>query len=309
LAIYQGPGPVGSAEAVQNNIDRLQRVVSEAKKFQAQIISFPELYLSGYALNTQLVQELAEPIDGPSLGRVKQIAREQGMAIICPYPERDSSQGTVRYYDSIAVIGADGSVLDNYRKTHLFGEAEKRNYSAGNRLPLVNQVAGFPVAVLNCYECEFPELYRILALRGAKLIVGPTAADYDYILANGSPTAVPYPDVSLSHLPAHAYMNHIFTAYSNRSGKEQVAGQHWRYRGNSIICGPHGDVILKAKPIETLMIADCIPGRYQPTHPEGNYFADRRPELYGDLTASKRAARGPAALAGVSSLRPASGRD
>jgi len=299
LAIYQGQRPVGTKDAIQRNIETLEKLVKKAKeKFEVQLISFPELYITGYALNPPLVRQLAEEKDGPSLTRVAEIAQANEMAIICPYPERDSASGKEQFYDSIAFFDASGHLLQNYRKTHLFGKAERDNYSFGaieekNPYP-VNNVAGFPVGILNCYEGEFPELFRILALKGAKLIVVPTAADFYYTLTTGEQTRVPYPDVSRNLFPAHAYTNNIFTAYSNRRGWETVEGHSWHYRGNSIICGPDGSILVAPEQDndtirlgddveDILLIADCIPDDYLPTHPEGNYLKNRRPELYQTL--------------------------
>ena len=293
LAIYQGEGPVGTPEAVQSNIEKLEEVAKEAKKYDAQLISFPELYLTGYALNRDLVKQLAEEVNGPSVRKVSEIAKDSDMAIIFPYPERDSRSGEIRYYDSIAFINSDGSLLHNYRKTHLFGQAEKNNFSSGytetgnENLFSVVKVADFPVGILNCYEAEFPELSRILALKGAKLIIIPTAADYHYTLSDGKRTQVPYPDVTKKIIPANAYFNKIFIAYSNRYGYETVGENSWQYRGNSIICDPNGDLLLAARPEETLLIADLIPSDFGPTHPEGDYLKDRRPELYHGLVAKQ----------------------
>ena len=297
FAIYQGERPVGTPAALQDNLARLDEIVREAKKYDVQLISFPELYLEGYTLTPELVQQLAEPVDGPSISRVAALARTYHISIICPYAERDNRGGEVRYYDTIAVLGADGSLLHNYRKTHLFGAAERINYTfgyaGGAEDPFrVFLVAGFPVGVLNCYEAEFPELSRILALRGAKLIVIPTAADYYYTLPDGRRTQVPYPDVTQTLIPAHAYENLCFIAYCNRFGREHRDGHTWHYRGNSMLCGPHGDMILAARPEETLLIADVVPGDYGPTHPEGHYLKNRRPELYKQLVAMQAAFEG-----------------
>lgn len=293
LAIYQGEVSVGTPEAVKSNIERLEEVIKQAKEFDVQLISFPELYMTGYALSPNLVKQLAEDVDGPSIRKVSEIARENEIAIIFPYPERDSSLGEVHYYDSIAFINSDGSLLQNYRKTHLFGQAEKDNFSSGyseaddkDLFPVI-KVADFPLGILNCYEAEFPELSRILTLNGTKLIVIPTAADYYYTLSDGKRAQVPYPDVSRNIIPANAYFNKIFIAYSNRCGYETVGENSWHYRGNSVVSSPDGDLLLAARNEETLLIADIIPGDFGPTHPEGDYLKDRRPELYHGLIKNK----------------------
>ena len=290
FAIYQGERPVGTPEAVQDNLTKLEEIVRMAKQHDVQLISFPELYLEGYTLTAELVHTLAEPSHGPSITRVAEIAKAHQIGIICPYAEREEYSGETRYYDAIALLDTNGDLLHNYRKTHLFGQTERANYSfgypEGDTDPFrVCHVADFPVGLLNCYEAEFCELSRILALRGAKLIVIPTAADYYYRLPDGSRTTLPYPDITRSLLPAHAYENRCFIAYCNRCGSERVGEHTWRYQGNSIVCGPHGDVILAARPEETLLIVDIVPSAYGPTHPEGHYLQNRRPELYQQLVA------------------------
>jgi 5-aminopentanamidase len=288
LALWQGSGDAGTAEAWEQNLERLERVCAIAAGHGAQLLAFPELYLSGYIVTPELAATLAEPVDGPSLQRVAAAARRHGLAIACPYPERAWVAGAERFYDAIALFAADGSLLRNYRKTHLWGPDEKRCWSAGYRHAeegpalTVQAVNGVPVGLLNCYEAEFPELTRALARQGARLVLIPTAADAWAILSNGERTDRPYPDISRTLLPAHAFENGCFIAYANRCGLEAVNGQPMAaYLGNSIICGPHGDVLLAARPEATLLIADCLLADYGPTHPAGTrYHDDLRPELY-----------------------------
>ena len=283
LAMYQGECPSGTIEAKESNIKTLEKVVKQAQQFQAQIIAFPELYLTGYSLSPQLVKQLAEPVNGSSLNRIAQFAKQEKIAIVLPYPECDLTAGIKKFYDSILVINSAGQKILNYRKSHLFGTAEKKAYSPGNDEFKVVKIEDFVIGVLNCYEAEFPELSRILALKGAKLIIIPTAADYDYVLADGSKSKVPYPDVSHNLIPANAYTNKLFIAYVNRYGSEELNGNKWHYRGNSVVASPQGELLLAAKPEETLLIADCIPDDFGLTHPEGNYLEDRRPDLYKKL--------------------------
>ena len=297
LAVFQAQRPVGTHEAVDQNIVRLSKAVQEAKQFDAQIISFPELYVEGYTMTPEVAHRMAEPANGPSMTRVGEIAEEHSIGIICPYAEKEERDDGDRFYDSIAFFGPDGGLLHNYRKTHLFGMAERDNYNAGytdgDEDPFkVSDVNGIGVGILNCYEAEFFELTRILALGGAKLVVIPTAADFYYNLKDGTRTVVPYPDITRNLIPAHAYENNCFVSYCNRCGTETVGPGSWKYRGNSIIVGPHGDIIVAARNEDTLLVGDCIPGDYSPTHPEGNYLRNRRPELYGKLVAAEIEAEG-----------------
>jgi len=285
LGIYQAQASWGEGASAKN-MDQLEQAVKLAKKYNVQLLSFPELYVPGYTLSPEQAKEVAEYKDGPSIARAKQIAKDNNMALLVPYAEKSDEFGGTKYYDSIAVISENGELLNSYRKTHLYGQQERDNWDFGGNDYLVYSIFGFPVGVINCYEVEFPELSRILALNGAKLVIAPTAADNYYVMTNRQRSDVAYPDITNVIAPANAYQNEIFFAYSNRPGYEKREGNVWHYRGNSIIIGPHGDTIVKAdNEQDTLLIADCIPAFYGDTHPEPNYFylKDRRPELYNQL--------------------------
>ncbi len=287
LGVYQAQADCGPG-ATSKNMDRLEKAARLAKAQGVQLLAFPELYVPGYTLSPDEAKKVAEFADGPSITRAKKIAAELNMAMLVPYAEKAQTKAGLLYFDSIAVINEKGKLVTSYKKTHLYGQQERDNWAFGNEPPPVFKIFGFPVGVLNCYENEFPELARLLALNGAKLIVGPTAADGYYHLPNGKRSAVPYPDISTLLLPAHAYSNNLFFAYANRSGYEKRSGDEWHYRGNSIIIGPHGDVIVAAgHEQDTLLVADCIPEYYGMTHPapKYKYLKDRRPDMYGPLTA------------------------
>ena len=290
LGIYQIQAACGKG-ATEKNMKLLEEAVVLAKKFDVQLLSFPELYVPGYTLSPEDVRMIAEYKNGPSITKAKEIAKQYNMALFVPYAEKvNETNDVIRYYDAIAVINEKGELLNSYKKTQLYGQQERDNWSFGNSDYPVYNFFNFPVGVLNCYECEFPELQRILALNGAKLIVGPTAADNYYRLPDGKRSDVPYPDISKILIPANAYANNIFFAYSNRCGYEQRGKDQWHYRGNSIICGPHGDIIVEANHEQnTMLIADCIPDYYGMTHPAPKYYylKDRRPELYKKLISEK----------------------
>ncbi|MCF8103251.1 MAG: carbon-nitrogen hydrolase family protein [Desulfarculaceae bacterium] len=288
LGVYQAAAAYGPG-ALEKNMRRLVKAVEAAAAQGVQLLSFPELYTSGYTMTPAQARQVAQSADGPLISRCQKIAAQYKMALIVPYAEKAKGpDGKPQYFDSIAAMDAKGRILANYRKTHLWGKEERANWSFGDKLCPVFKVNGLPMSLLNCYECEFPELSRILALRGAKLIVGPTAADCYDTAPDGKRSALPYPDISRNLIPAYAYANNIFFAYSNHCGYESLKGHQWHYRGNSIIAGPHGDVIVAANhQQDTLLVADLIPGFYGATHPESNYLKDRRPKLYKELVAPR----------------------
>lgn len=319
LGLYQGFGTAGDMAAVQANLEVLRQVAQRAAQEGVHLLSFPELFLSGYDVtDAASAHALAEAIRRHDLlAQVAGVAQQQGLAIICPYPEAAEVAGQTRYYDSIAVFGQDGGWLKNYRKTHLWGGDERNNWSFGYVHPeegdayTVFEVNGLRVGVLNCYEAEFPELARILALKGAQLIVIPTAADDYTVLRTGELTKTPYPDIQFL-IRANAYHNNLFCAYSNRRGAETLGGKVvGGYLGNSCVADPHGHFLISAFPLppqradqpgsgwndHMLLITDCVPAFYGPTHPETQirerstatqYIPDRRPALYGQLVSPER---------------------
>lgn len=287
LGIYQSEAACGVG-ATKRNMIRFDRIVGEAIKHGVQLLALPEMYVTGYTMGPDWVRKVAEYQDGQNVKHACRTAEVNGIAILFPYVECVDASDGKRYYNSIAVIDERGCLLDSYRKTHLYGQQEHDNFDEGISDYPVHKIFGFPVGVLNCHECEIAELPRILAVRGAKLIVGPTAAERYYRLANGQWSDVPYPDVSKTLFPAWAYSNHLFFAYANRCGYESRDGDTWHYRGNSCIYGPHGDLIIEARnEQDTLLVADCIPAYYGATHPEPeyDYFQNRRPDLYAALVA------------------------
>ncbi|NEA63332.1 nitrilase-related carbon-nitrogen hydrolase [Streptomyces sp. SID12488] len=283
IALYQGQGAVGSEQAVGKNLERLDEVAALAAAYGAQVCVFPEKYTTGYAIDAQQCRQLAEHSQGPSVEQARLAAKENNLAVVLPYPERDGE----RFYDAISLIAADGQVTANYRKTHLYGAAERRNYSAGEELPPVVDINGIKVGVLNCYECEFPPLYQYLAEQGAKVVLGPTAADFHFRLADGRMTQVPYQDATRHIIPAMAGIWRLFIAYANRRGWEQVPAGAWQYRGNSGIWGPDGEPLIAATPEDRqedcLLIADCVPASVPPFSPEGNHLTDNRLTLNTQL--------------------------
>jgi len=276
VGLYQGQGQVGSRDAVEANLERLDEVAALAAAYGCQVVVFPEKYTTGYAIDLDQCRQLAEHHEGPSMERARRAAKENALALVLPYPERDEE----RFYDSISVIAADGLVAANYRKSHLYGAAERRNYSFGQELPPVVTINGIAVGVLNCYECEFPPLYQYLAGRGAKVVLGPTAADFHFPLADGTVSQVPYQDATRHIIPAMAGIWRLFVAYANRRGWEQVPTGAWQYQGNSGVWGPDSEPLVAAtaedRAHDCLLIADCVPDAVPPFSPEGLHLADNR---------------------------------
>jgi predicted amidohydrolase len=259
LALAQSRGALGDVAA---NLAAIRRIASEATDASARLVVFPEAFLTGYNLGEQ-TPALAEPQDGPSLAELRAIASEQSIAILCGYYERAGDE----VFNSALLVDRDGTVLLNHRKTHLFGESEQAMLEPGDSL-VGATLDGVEVGVLICYEIEFPEAARSLALAGAQLILVPTAL------------MEPHAAVAETLIPARAAENEVFVAYANRVGTEGDL----TYVGRSCLCGPDGGVLATADPTsETLMMVEVDLATVAAARVNHSYLRDRRPGLYGAL--------------------------
>lgn len=259
IAVAQTALPAGDLES---NRTALAALAAEAAAKGAQLLVAPELVTTGYGLGETL-RDLAEPAEGPSFRALSAAAREHGIAVCYGYPER----GNDGLYNSAALIGADGRLLANHRKTHLFGDYERGVFEPGKRAVSLAEVGGFTVALLICYEVEYPELVRAAVLAGADLVIVPTAtASYS------TPSRF-----SQMVVAARATENNCFVAYANHAGDDG----RFRYNGESLIAGPMTDIYALAGAEPELLIADLDKARAAEAAAAVPYLRDRRPELYG----------------------------
>jgi predicted amidohydrolase len=261
IAVFQGPQQGGDPA---RNLNLLERSARQAAAAGARLLVCPEMFLTGYAIGPAAVAARAEPVDGPSAARAAGIARATGVALLYGYPERG---GDGRVYNAAQLVDRDGRRLANHRKTHLFGTLDRDAFAPGQGPPTLAEVDGLKLGVLICYDVEFPENVRLLALQGAALVAVPTA------------NMAPYTFVCRALVPARAYENHLFLAYANRCGHEDEL----EYLGQSCIVGPDGTDLARAGPGEEMILADVDPARIADWSRNNPYLADRRPELYGGL--------------------------
>lgn len=261
LAVYQGEAAGGG---IEGQLDHLADIAERAAEAGARLLVLPEMYLTGYHIGPDAVAGLAEPVDGPSARRAAEIAKSAGIAFLYGYPERGENG---RIYNAALLIDRDGRTLANHRKTHLFGDIDKNAFSPGEGPPTLALLDGMKLGILICYDVEFPEAVRLLALEGADLIAVPTAL------------MTPYDFIAKSLVPARAYENQVFLAYANRAGKEQEL----TYLGQSCIVGPDGVELARAGLGDDLIIADLDMPRLQKSRAINTYLPDRRPELYRAL--------------------------
>lgn len=263
IALLQcAPGTPGHcAPDIAAGLVRLEDAAARAATAGAALLVTPEMFLSGYAIGAEAVARLAEPADGPAARAAAAIARRHGIALLYGWPERGPDG---RVYNAVQLLGADGAPLAGYRKTHLYGDVDRTQFAAGDRLSPVVDLGGLKVGLAICYDIEFPEVARALALAGAEAILVPTA------------NMTPFESVARRLVPARAEENTVFVAYANYVGRE--AG--FTYCGLSCVVAPDGADLARAGGGETLLVAELERARLDAARAQLGYLRDRRPELY-----------------------------
>jgi predicted amidohydrolase len=191
-------------------------------------------------------------------------------AVVYGYSELEF-EGSSVLYNSCAFVGKDGSLLANYRKTHLWGEYEHSYFTPGSQFLEPFLFEGFKVSMLICFDIEFPEPARILALKGAQILIVPTAL-------------VGF-DMTTITVPSRALENHIFIAYANRSGSDLYDhdGHQPTFCGHSLIAGPDGHALARASTDKAeLIIAeiDSSDPKWAEEETLNPYLTSRRTDLY-----------------------------
>jgi predicted amidohydrolase len=262
LALYQCRSRPTEVAA---NLDRLAVAADTAAQQGADLLVCPEMFLTGYDIGVEAVRRLAQPADGDSARAVGEIARSAGLAVLYGYPERHTVQdGEDVVFNAVQLVGAGGVRLANYRKTHLFGDLDRSMFSASAEASPLVELGGWKVGMLICYDVEFPENARRLAVAGADLILAPTA------------NMVPYEVVATTIVPARAYENGVYFAYANYCGTEGAL----EYCGLSCVAAPDGTVAARAGQDEAVVVAELDRELLDASRTLNTYLADRRPELY-----------------------------
>jgi len=258
----------------QTMIDKHVAHLQEAARQGARVICFQELFYGPYFCDVQDKQfySYTEPIpDGPTTKLLQEQARKHQMVIVAPMYEVEQAG---LYYNTAAVIDADGTFLGKYRKTHIPqvpGFLEKFYFRPGNLGYPTFQTAVGRIGVYICYDRHFPEGARMLGLHGAELVFIPSATSrgLSMHLWNIEQTS-------------HAIANGYFVGTINRVGLE---GPNDFY-GSSYFCDPRGAFVdgQASDKDEELVVRDLDLGKIREVRETWPFYRDRRPDMYGDLT-------------------------
>lgn len=252
IAVWQCRSLPGDVPA---NLARLEDAAARAAGQGADVLVTPEMFATGYDIGAERTRALAEPADGPLFEAVAAITRRTGVAVAYGYPER-LADGRIA---NAAQLVDGGRVVGAHRKAHLFGGLDQDRFAPAEARPAPFELRGRRVGMLICYDVEFPEAVRSLAVDGAETVLVPTA------------NMVPYELVSTVVVRARAYENGVTVAYANYCGAEGAQV----YAGLSTVCGADGSVrALASTGDEELLVADAggVPAPY---------LRDRRGDLFG----------------------------
>ena len=251
------------------NLETAEHLVRSAASDDAWLVVLPEKWT--VLGDADALVEGAEPLDGPSISAACGWARELGVAIVAgSIAER--VEGQERLANTSVLVAPDGEIVAVYRKIHMFdvdvgGVAyrESETEEPGGEV-VVGEVAGIPIGLSVCYDLRFPELYRILALRDARVITVPAA----FTLETGR-------DHWEVLLRARAIENQLHVIAAGQIGE---APPHYRSYGRSMIVDPWGTVLAMAPDEEGHIVADLDFDRQDRIRASIPALANRRPEAY-----------------------------
>jgi len=278
--LIQATNACGTDEKIERireaNIEKHLGYIDQAGREGVQILSMQEIFTGPYFCaeqNTRWYDAVERIPDGPTVKLMQEYARRYQMVIVVPLYEEE---GTGVYYNTAAVIDADGTFLGKYRKNHIPHTApgfwEKFYFKPGNLGYPVFDTRYAKVGVYICYDRHFPEGARELGLNGAEIVFNPSAtvaglSEYLWKLEQ----------------PAHAVANGYFIGAINRVGYE-APWNIGEFYGQSYFCDPRGQFLATAvRDQDALITAELDLDQIREVRNTWQFFRDRRPETYGGI--------------------------
>lgn len=278
-AVLSEPATSPIEKIKKSMIDKHVAMIEQAAGKGVQVLCLQELFYGPYFCAEQDARwySLTEKIpDGPTTKMMCELARKLKLVLVVPMYEEDL---TGVYYNSAAVIDADGTYVGKYRKTHIPhvgpGFWEKFYFRPGNLgYPVFDTRVG-KVGVYICYDRHFPEGARCLGLNGAEIVFNPSAtvaglSEYLWKLEQ----------------PAHAVANQYFVGAINRPGTE-APWNIGEFYGQSYFCNPRGKILAEAsRNKDEIVVSDLDFDMIREVRNTWQFFRDRRPDAYEAITAS-----------------------
>ena len=266
---------------LDKNLDKIRHSVKEAADNGANVVVLQELFAAPYFCKKQEAKyfELAQTLDSsPLISTMSAIAKEFNVVLPVSYFEKSGNT----FFNSLVMIDADGTVLDNYRKSHIPdgpGYSEKFYFSPGDTGFKVwdTQFGRFGAGI--CWDQWFPELARSLVLQGAEAIFYPTA-----IGSEPQDSSLDSQGHWQRTMQGHSAANLVPVIASNRTGVESDDGIETTFYGSSFITDHTGDKLAEAsRDEESIIYAEIDLDATEKARHSWGLFRDRRPDLYGQL--------------------------
>lgn len=236
------------------NLARIEKAARQAADAGATLLVTPELGVTSYG-GGEAILDLAEPANGPIVNRLGEIARRTGVAVVAGFAEKADR---AVYNSAVYVDGVETPSV--YRKSHLYGDYERQLFTPEAPGTCLFSHRGMSCAMLICYDVEFPENVRRLALAGADMILVPTA----------TPQGASGTFIAEKMIPVRAFENQIFIAYVNNAGHDGA----FDYAGRSMIAAPDGSALASAGLSEEFLTADIVPALFARSRSENTYLKD-----------------------------------
>lgn len=249
----------GTLRDIDANLRELEAAAEQAVRNGAELLITTEMFVSGYDVGDVLPELAARNFLDP----VRALATRLGIAIVLGGPE----VGEHGVYNTAYFIDDQGNVLSRYRKSHLFGDLDRRQFIAGDQLFGLVEFRGVRIATMICYDVEFPETARAAALAGAHLIAVPTAQ------------MEPFAFVAEQLVRVRAWENQVYVAYVDHDGSENDL----TYVGRSSIVAPDAGVLDSVEHGNALIYATVDPDLVTLQQRANPYLRDRRALLYPRL--------------------------
>ena len=254
LAAFQMEARAGDVAA---NLSMIGEAAAEAKAAGAALMVAPELATTGYGAG-DAIRELAEPADGSQVAAIQELAARHGIVLVVGFAER--AAGTV--YNSAVLAHPDGW-RKVYRKCQLYGAYERDLFAPGDKAPAVFSIGDVKAGILICFDVEFPEMVRRLAVAGADLVLVPTA----------QPDTPDASFIAEKIVPVRAFENGIAIVYADHAGRDT----RFAYAGRSCIALPDGSDGARAPAVGSrVIVADYEPAAFAAARLANPYLAERR---------------------------------
>ena len=267
------------------NLQKALTQIRQAAEAGAQVVCLPELFRSLYFCQRQepTLFDLAEPIPGPSTERLARVARETGTVVVASLFERRTA-GV--YHNTAVILDADGSLVGLYRKMHIPDDPlyfEKYYFTPGDLGFQAFDTHFGRLGTLVCWDQWYPEAARLTALKGAPILLYPTAIGW-HPREKTEFGAAQYQAWQLIQR-AHAIANGVYVAAVNRVGHEGQPDGGLEFWGGSFVADPFGVLLKEAShDREELLLVSCDLRKLEEIRRNWPFLRDRRIDAYGDLT-------------------------